>query len=194
MRLIPFYMLTVLSIALIGCQQTYIPESPQLAFTGSPYILNVETLNIIDDFQSSKTPPHVELLSDISPADGIKQWAAAKLLARGSSGYAELVVRDAHIIKKDIPKEKSGLEGYFTNEQTEQYNGLVEVEIKIYDGKKILPVASIHVSAQNARTLAENATIEDHKKLYHEMSVELVKLLVKQLDQNIQEHLNNYLM
>ena len=194
MQTIKFSFVVFMAMVLAGCQQTYIPQAQQVDLTGSPYILNVASVNVAEEYQSSKTPPHVELLSDIPPAKAIKQWADAKLVASGSNGYAEFVIKDARIVKKALPKQKSGIEGYFTNEQTEQYDGFAEVELKIYDGKRTLPAASIRVSSRNSRTLPENATIVDRKNIYHDMSIELMQLLEKQLRQNIRAHLNNYLM
>ncbi len=178
-----------------ACHDTYVPPKPQpLSFTGTPYTLKVASISIVEEYRPSSTLPHVEKLSDITPNEAIKEWATSRILAGGTTGRAELVIKDAHIVKRNLPKQKTGIEGYFTEEQTEEYKGALEVELKIYDDQHTLPVASLRVSSKNLRTLGENATVIQRKNLYHEMSVELVKLIEPELERNIQQHFSNYLM
>lgn len=189
---------TMLLFCLLGitsaCEQTYVPQKPQVSFSGEPYILNVASMNVIDEYKTSKTLPHVEGLSDIPPSEAIHQWAAARMIAKGQSGYAEIVIKDARITRKTMPKQKTGLEGYFTTEQTEEYSGRLEVEIKIYDGASSLPVAHLSTYSQSSLTLAENATLVDHSNAYHQISVDLIKALEPQLDRNIRGHFGKYLL
>jgi len=185
----------VLCMGLVSaCEQTYVPQKPQINFGGTPYVLNVATINIVEDYRSSKELPNVEKLADITPAEAVRQWAAARLVAGGKTGYAEVVIDDAHIIRKELPKQKTGIEGYFTSEQTEEYDGALEVEIKIYDERHTLPVASIHVTSGSSRTIGENATLVDRSNTYHDISVELIKLLETELDKNIRQHFTNYIL
>ena len=187
---------TIIAALLLAtaCTQTYIPPKPDIDFSGTPYLLNVANVTVVDEYISSNQLPNVEKLADVSPTDLMKKWQSSKLVAAGHSGYAELVIKDAHIARKDLGKKKTGVEGYFAKEQTEEYNGGLEVELKIYDGKKTMPVASLHVSSKNSRTLREDANIIDHNNLYHEMSVELLKLIEPELDRNIREHLGRFLV
>src|SRR5262249_6132855 len=150
MRKILMLILFSLLAAQTACEQTYIPPRKQVSFSGAPYGLNVASVNVVDEYKSSKRPPHVELLSDMPPAEAIKQWVSSRLIAKGQNGYAELVIKDAYITKQELPKQKTGIEGYFTTEQTEQYDGRLEMEIKLYDGVNILPVASIHVVSEDS--------------------------------------------
>ncbi len=187
---------TIIALMLLAtaCTQTYVPEKPEIDVSGTPYLLKVEKFSVVDEYIPSNVPPNVEKLADISPTDLIKKWANARIVAAGQTGYAELVIKDAHIIKKDLGKKKTGVEGYFAKEQTEEYNGGLEVELKVYDGKKTMPVATLHTSSKNTRTLREDANIIDHNKLYHEMSVELLRLIEPELERNIREHFYNYLV
>lgn len=194
MRKIPFLVILFFSGLLSACEETaYVPQHP-VSFEGTSYVLNVSAINIVEEYHSQSQPPHVEKLSDIPPAEALKQWAAARLVAGGKTGYAEVVIKDAHITKKNLPKQKSGLEGVFTAEQTEEYDGALETDIKIYDGQHVLPVASIHAVSHNSRTLAENATLVDRSNTYHEMSVELIRTLEVEMNKNIREHFEKYLM
>ncbi len=186
----------ILSLLLLAgaCEQTPIPPKPSISFEGAPYILNVASIEVAQDYISSDQLPNVEKLSDIPPADAVKQWVAARLVAGGKQGHAEVNIKDASITKTELAKKKTGIEGYFTNEQTEEYTGTLEVDIKIYIEHRVLPIATVHVSSHASRTLPENATLIDHKNMYHDISVELMKSIEGPLDSNIREHFANYLM
>jgi len=177
-----------------GCTQTALPDKQPLVFSGTPIVLNVSNITISEEYQTSKHAPNVEGYSDITPADAVKRWVAERLVAGSKTDRAEVIIKDAHIIRKNLPKEKTGLEGYFSNEVTEEYDGRLEVEIRIYSDKRPLSVANVNAISQSTRTLLENATIVDRENLYHDMSIELMKLLEKELDKNIHANFSNYLL
>ena len=191
---INYIFLAILLVFSISCNQTYLPKKQEIGFSGKPFVLNVANITVIEEYTTSKKLPNVEGLSDITPSDALKKWVSDRLVAGGNKNTAEVVITDAHINKKQIPKTKSGVEGYFTNEQTEEYFGELAVEIKIYDERRNLPIAKINVSSKNTRTLPENATIIDHENIYHDMSIELMTLLENSLNQNIKDHFGNYII
>lgn len=178
-----------------ACQETVVPHyNPTITFNGPSYALNVAQINILEDYQSSKVLPHVEKLASITPAQAVKQWASSKLSADGKTGYAEVSIEDAHILKKDLAKQKTGIEGLFTSEQTEEYDGALEVEIKIYDGVHVLPMAHISAKSESMRTLGEDSTVLDHQNTYFDITEELIKSLELELDRNIERNFKAYLV
>lgn len=194
MRKIAALAVMVLLGTLSACNDTDVPQTRSVSFPGQTYGLNIGRISIVDDYQSSKQPPHVELLADITPSQAARQWTQERLDARGNTGYAEVVIKDAHIIQKALPKQKSGVEGYFTNEQTQELDGRLEMEIKIYDGAAILPVATVRAVSENSMTLPENATIMDRKNAYYTISIGLMHRLEPALVQEIQTHFSKFLM
>lgn len=187
------FMLVLMFLA--ACTQTPVPrENSDVVFSGPVYRLNVARIDVVDEYQSSRMLPHVELLASPSPAETVKRWSDTHLVAGGGTGYAEVVVKDAHILRKNLPKQKTGIEGYFTNEQTEEYDGQLEVTLKIYDGTRILPVATVDAMSRSMRTLGEDASLEDHKNTYHDISTELIKSLEPELDKNISDNFGKYLL
>lgn len=180
---------------LTACTETVVPQPPQQAsFKGPSYVLNVASIDIAEDYQTSKVLPHVEGHADMPPAAVFRDWVAQHVSAGGRAGRAEVVISDAGILRRDLPKQTSGIEGYFTEEQTEEYKGSLQIEIKIYDDRNILPVAQISASSRAMHTLGEKAGLEDHKALYHNMSIELVKVIEPEIEKNIRAHMSNYLM
>ena len=182
-------------LMLTACQEA--PPAPQrqtLELNGPAYTLNVATITVAQDYKSSKRPPNVELLADISPAQAMKQWAGTRLVAAGHENSLELSITDASIVRHDLPKQKSGIEGMLTNEQTEQYTGTLAIDIKIYNPLKTLPVAHLNAKAERSVTLSKNAAPVDRERAYHNITVELMKAIEPEIDSNIRQYLGHYLM
>lgn len=188
-----------LMVAVIGllaaCIDTVVPQQTQQAnFTGIPYTLNVASVEIAEDYKTSKVPPHVEGSADMPPAATFRDWVSSRIAAGGKTGRAEVVISDASIIRHDLPRQTSGIQGYFTTEQTQEFKGSLQVQIKIYDDRNILPISTITVQSRVMHTLSEHAGPADQKTLCHNMSIELLKQLEPELDRNIHEHFSTFLM
>jgi hypothetical protein len=186
--------LAAVLLLLAACEHKLPPKPAELNFAGPPYTLNVSSIRMAEDYVPRKLPPHVEYLFDVPPAEAIQQWVKARLVATGQKGYLEVDIRDASVIRKDLPKKETGLAGLFTKEQTEEYDGKLDMTLKIYNGHKLLPVANVHVTAQRTQTLREDATAEDRKALYRQMTADLMNDLTAELDKNIRQYFANYLM
>ncbi len=190
----------ILSAALIvlllaACQDPApLPPKEPLEFTGPGYTLNVASISVVQDYKSPKTLPNVEHLSDITPAQAVKRWAGVRLTAAGHENTLEVDIKDASIVKTELPKQKTGIEGMLTNEQTEKYDGTVSVAIKIYNPQRILPIAHLDVTVQRSLTLPENAAPIDRERAYHRLTIDLVRALEPELDTNIHRYLGGYLL
>ena len=72
------------------------------------------------------------------------------------------------IVKKDLPKQKTGIEGMLTNEQAEQYDGTLTVALKIYTSQNVLPIGRLEVTARQSLTLPQNAAPVDRERAVHQ--------------------------
>jgi len=122
--------IAVTLLLLAACDHEPPAPPQQLTFTGSQLRLNVARVDVVDDYKAPLHAPNIEHLVDIPPAQAVRQWAGARLAAAGSTGSLEVDIKDAGIVKKDLPKQKSGVEGWFTKEQTEEYDGTLAVDLK----------------------------------------------------------------
>jgi hypothetical protein len=182
-------------LALAACSETPPPAPLEpLQFNSPTYTLNVATITVAQDYHSPRRPPNVEYLSDITPTQAVKQWAATRLVAAGHQNSFEVDIKDAAIVKTELPKQKTGIVGMFTTEQTEQYDGTLTVELRIYSPQSVLAVAHAEVTVQQRLTLPENTTPIDRQRLYHQMTLDLMKALEAEIDANIRQHLSSYLM
>jgi hypothetical protein len=183
------------TLILAACHETPPPAPLEpLALDAPTYTFNVASISTAQDYKSPKIPPNVEHLSDLTPAQAVKQWSGMRLIAAGHGNSLEVDIKDASIVKKDIPKQKTGIVGMFTAEQTEEYDGSLDVEIKIYSPQSVLSVAHAEIHVQRSQTLPENATILDRQRLYHQITLDLMKAFEAEADASIRQYLSRYLM
>lgn len=182
------------TLALCACQ-TPVPEQERtISVEGPKYLLNVARIDVVDDFPAAyHSRTELKPGNDASLAKVMHDWVGTRLVARGADKSMEVRITQAAITKKDLPKQKTGLEGLFTKEQTEEYNGQLAVELKIYSPERTLPVAHAEIAAELTRTLREDATLEDRKALYHNMVADIMHEMDGSLDRNIHNYLGSYL-
>ncbi len=191
LRFVPLAALFILA----ACQSVPpVPPAEPLDISGTPYQLKVASIQVSKDYVSPHGPANVEYLADVPPAQAMKQWIAHRLVAAGQEGSLEITIKDASIVKKDLPKQKTGVEGFFTKEQTEEFDGTLIVEMKLYSGHRVLPAAHIEASAYEAQTIREDADIPQRKAVYQRITAELIKQVNTQLDNNIRQYFANYVI
>ena len=187
------YALLLTVFMLAGCHpQDVVAPVKSYKVEGQPYRFKVARVAVIDDFN---TKPR--LRTDVKPEQTLAQvmheWSDKRLVAAGRENVLEVHLTDADIAKKELPKEKSGLEGLFTKEQTEQYDGKLSVELKLYTPERTLPIAHAEISAELSRSLREDANMQDRKRLYRAMTAELMEQMDEALGRNIQQYFTTYL-
>ncbi len=110
------------------------------------------------------------------------KWADARLSAGGTTNTLEVRITDAAITKKALAKQKTGIEGFFTKEQTEELSGRLAVDLKLYSPERTLPVAFSQVSAELSRTVREDASLEERKAIHRQIVSEIMQEVDKMLD------------
>ncbi len=190
MRLILF---VSLAFVLIGCTPSpQMPEPLGLAYLANkPLRLNVARIEVVKQYQSSSKPPHIENELPIPPTAMIQQWTQDRLLSVGKTGYAVVTIEEASVV--EIPlKGTKGLRGYFTVDQSEQYDVKLSVKIEIFDdlGQS---KGSAYARAQGSRTVSENFTLGQRRKVWIHMMEKIMNTLNEELDRNMQAHLGSYL-
>jgi hypothetical protein len=190
MRLILF---VSLAFFLVGCTPpAQLPEPLGLAYLANkPLRLNVARIEVIKQYQSSSKPPHIENDLPIPPVAMIQQWTQDRLLPVGKSGYAVVTIEEASVV--EIPlKGTKGLRGYFTVDQSEQYDVKLSVKIEVFDdlGKS---KGFAYARAQGSRTVSEDFTLGQRRKVWIYMMEKIMNNLNEELDRNMQAHLGSYL-
>lgn len=189
----PYLLLAMLMTMLAACTHELPPQTQPVSVEGPLYRFNVARVDVIDDFNATPRA-RTDFKPDITPAQAMHQWADRRLSAAGQQNVLEVHITRASITKRELGKQKTGLEGFFTKEQTEEYDGKLAVELKLYTPERTLPVAHAEMVAEMSRTLREDATLLDRKALYNSLTAELMEEMNKALDRNIRSYFSNHLM
>lgn len=183
----------IVSIALLlaSCSpSTQLPEPLGLAYLShKPIRLNVVRVEVEKKYQSTSTPPHVENEFPVPPIAMIQQWVQDRLLPVGKSGYAVVTIDDASVVEVPL-KGTKGFKGMFTVDQSEQYDAKLSVKIEIFDehGKS---KGFANARAQGSRTVAENLTLGQRRKVWINMMEKIMNNLDDELERNVRAYLGN---
>lgn len=188
-------LLSVLLMAflLIGCQNTPAPASYAApSFSSLPKLsFNVAKVEVDEEYNSPMRTPNVEHLFPTTPAQAVHIWVNDRIQATGSGGQMLFIIKDASVVETALPVKK-GVEGAFTNEQASRYDAKLIVEARIYSQDQAVSTASTDVTITLSRTLPENATLEQHDRLFNEMTNTMMQMFNQQMEQNMGSYFGNY--
>lgn len=178
-----------------GCNTTPppAPRFPQITFRHlSPLRLDVADISIQQTYQPPATPPNVEHRFPVPPGEAALQWARDRLVAAGTAGRAEYIVREASVV--EVPLEPSGgLKGLMTKEQSERYDALLVVDVILYDslGGR---AGSATVKVSRGRSVPEDATLNERDQVWFSMTEAMMAELDAQLEKTIKSVFNQYVI
>ena len=167
------------------------PKVQPLSFDNLPEIrLDVAELQIIPAYAATKRRPQVDHLFHTPPQDALRNWARAKIKAAGNARRAMVVVRQASVIEVPL-RTKKGVRGALTNEPSERYEAVIEVELEIRDdtGKRVGWMTT-RVSRQ--RSVQEGISEPERMVFWQKLTGELVADLARAFDRRVSEHLSKY--
>lgn len=185
--------LTSLLILLAACSSSAdLPEPPGLGYLAQqPFRLKVARIEVVKQYQSSSIAPHVENEMPMPPAAMIHQWTQDRLVPVGKTGYAVVTIEDASVVETPL-KRTSGFQAMFTVDQSERYDAKVSVKIEIFDDAGNSK-GSAYARAQSSRSVAENLTLGQRRKIWIYMIEKLISHLDAELDLNVKSYLGTYL-
>jgi len=177
----------VLFIPLAGCDTSNLDNSfPELTFKHQSVIqLDVERIQIINEFKMPFKAPNVEHLVPISPGASAERWAADILRPIGQSGIAQFVITNGSVIREDLKIQK-GIKGIFSIDQSKRFKATINVRLEIFkdQGKSIA-----RASASRSQTLREDASPNLQSRLWYN----LVELMMKSFDREMRHQINTHL-
>ena len=177
----------VLLIPLAGCDTPNLENSlPELTFKHQNVIqLDVETIEIINEFKMPFKFPNVEHLVPISPGASAERWASDILRPTGKSGIAQFVITNGSVIRENLKIQK-GIKGIFSLDQSKRFQANVNVRLEIFkDQKKSVARAS----ASRSQTLREDASPNLQSRLWYN----LVERLMESFDREMRNQINTHL-
>ncbi|WP_169567124.1 hypothetical protein [Sneathiella limimaris] len=186
-------LLGMVALALAGCAETpNEPNYPEITFQHKPTLnLNVGEIRFVSEFKSPLRPPNVEHELPVGIERSVRRWVNDRLKAVGGSGaYAVFTLKDASVVETPLEK-KSGISGFFTNDQSEKYDFRVagELQIVTINGGRALAIAE----ATQSTTVPEDATLNERDQVFFQKTELLMREFDVQLEKNIQAFLGAYL-
>lgn len=178
--------------ALGGCETA--PPNPQYAALTyahkAPIRLDVANLVIRQDYTPPMERPNVDHLFPVSPSQAAMQWAQDRLIAAGDSGTATYLVTDASAQAADLATDQS-LSDYFTTEQAERYTTRIAVTLQV---EKPQRSGSIRVEATRSTTVPEDASLNDRRRTWYEMTEKQMDELDRELEATLRAELGNWVL
>ena len=185
--------IALMVLLLAACAETPKEQSfAEITFQHLPPIkLDVGEIKYVSEFKASLAPPHVEHELPVKIDQSVQRWTRDRLTSTGNPGaYAVVTLKDASVIAKKLEK-KTGLSGFFTNDQSDQYDFHVSAEIKIVtvNGSKGFAAAE----AFQSKTVSEDATLNERDQMFFVKTETLMREFNTQMEQNIYTFLGPYL-
>ena len=181
----------VLFIPLPGCDTPNLENPlPELTFKHQSIIqLDVERIQIINEFKMPFRSPNVEHLVPISPGASAERWASDILRPIGQSGIAQFVITNGSVIREDLKIQK-GIKGIFSIDQSKRFKATVNVRLEIFkdQGKSIA-----RASASRSQTLREDASPNLQSRLWYNLVERLMKSFDREMRDQINTHLKPYI-
>lgn len=161
---------------------------PELSYGHLPPIrLDVREVEIVAAYKSPAIPPNVEHLFPVKPIDAAQRWARDRLRAAGAAGVARVVIKQASVVEVPL-KRSTGVRGWLTTDQTERYDGVIEVSIDIRDGAGSSR-GKVISRAQRSRSVAEDISLHEREAMWFRLTESLMNDLNAALETQIQTHL-----
>jgi hypothetical protein len=189
------FTLTVLPVLMLGLAacETSVPEQnlPELTFAHlKPIGLNVAVVEVVSNYKPPLKAPNVEHLFPTPPIKALRRWASDRLKAVGKSGSARLVIHKASAVET-LLKKKTGFKAAFTKQQSNRYDLAVEATLEIYADGRQKGHALAHASRFS--TLREDASINKRRRLWFDLTENLVKDFDAEMEKNIRQHLGGWI-
>lgn len=181
------------ALLLSACAETPKEQSfAEITFQHLPPLkLDVGEIKYVSEFKATLASPHVEHELPVKIDQSVQRWVRDRLQPVGNPGaYAVVTLKDASVVEKKLAK-KSGLSGFFTNDQSDQYDFHVSVEIKIVtvSGSKGLATAEVF----QTKTVSEDATLNERDQMFFVKTETLMREFNTQMEKNIYTFLSPYL-
>lgn len=172
-----------------------IHKFPELTWAHlKPYIFNLGKVEVVSRFTARLQEPHIEHLLPFPLQTAAMNWGRDRIEAAGEAGgTVTFTIEEASVVEVPLRKQKEGVEGYFTNEQSERYNMKLKVKIQVRSGDD-LSTGSISAHAVRTKTVAEDITLNERERVWFAMTEALMKELNATLETNIPKHLGKFLL
>ena len=168
------------------------PVYPELSYAHlAPIRLNVADIQVQRIYASPGTKPNVEQLFPVRPADAAERWARDRLQPVGSEGVAVVKILQASVVEVELPRT-GGLRGAVTTDQSERYDGVLEVLVEA-SSRVTNRQVMVSSKATRSRSVAEDITLNDREKVWFELTEALMNDINASLERQIYENFGTFI-
>ncbi len=165
---------------------------PELNFNHVSQInLDVSEVRIVNEYRSPLKAPNVEHEMPVKIDQSVRKWADQRIRVSGNqNAFAVLTIKDASVVEKQLEK-KTGLTGFFTNDQSERYEFrlLAELRIEEVNGNKAIATAEV----SRVKTVPEDMTLNDRDMMYFQQVESLMRDFNIEMENNIRKFMGRFL-
>lgn len=183
-----------LCLLVAACSQApQIPALKPVDFSHkTPIRLAVSEIRVVENYQSPLRDPNVEHTFPTPPVQAVKTWANQRLRAAGGTGVLEVVIDDASVVEKKLPKT-DGVRGMFTDDQSERYDARLRVTLRLYAGERAISDAEGNVNVIRSRSINEKATIAQREELQQQIVLEMMQQFDTEAELRFRQYFAPYL-
>jgi hypothetical protein len=168
--------------------QDALPSTPTKLEFANKQVLNVDATSL--ELKIGEIPPreypHVNYRSHVRFEDGAREWAGQHFKLTGNSANTlRITIRKGDIIEKLLPVKK-GIKGWFSKDQSAEYQATLDLEIAIVDPNGQV-LTSANGKATTTRTVPEGTTEADKQQVW----TGLIIATFDNLDNEMQPQLRN---
>ena len=171
-----------------GCVNTPPREIfPDLRYSHfKPISLAVNSVEIKVSYVSPKQIPNVEHKFPIVPTKAASNWLEDRIRASGGTDSLLATVTRGSVVEVELPRTP-GLKGAFLVDQSERYDGELEIVLEIIDSNGIRR-AMVSSRAVRSKTVAEDSTLSEREEIWFRITEAMMNDLNAALERQISKH------
>lgn len=155
--------------------------------------LDVARIDIVNQYRSPLTAPHVDHVMPVPPERTLERWARDRLAATGAAGaIARYTIEDAKMIETEL-KRTQGVRGAFTTDQAQRYDLSMAASLEILDDRGLIRQAYASAAATRFRTVPEGISINEREKVWFDLVEASMNDINAELDRQIRANMARFL-
>lgn len=152
-----------------------------------PIVLDVANIEVESHYVAPQKAPNIDHELPLTPSDAVRLWASTRLKAGGTQGKARVIIKEASVREIDLDRTK-GLKGWFTKDQSQKYEGKLQVDI-VVEGTSRGFSGSVSAAVARSTTVAEDVTLAQREKTIGDLVHDLAGDLDVELNKSIRANL-----
>ena len=149
-----------------------------LSYKHKPFIrFAVDRIDVAHKFIMPNLQKKIGAEMPVKPSTVANQWAKDRLRAVGGENIIQVTIAQASIVEVPL-LVKDGIQGIFTNDQSERYDGTIEIKIEVKN-KKGKQLGMISSKSNRSQTVPEDTTITERKKGNRNLGHSIKRILSK---------------